>query len=143
MGRPPDTTPEAYADTNLLVAFLAGHEHPFYAAAVGIMERMDRGEIRLVVTAIVVAEVIWSARSALGRSRSETAGILLDVLASDGIEVPERAVVRRALELQVALPRLDLADAYLAASALLVGPATIASFDADLDAIDGVERLIA
>jgi predicted nucleic acid-binding protein len=143
MGRPPNTTPEAYADANLLISFLAGRGHPFYTAAAGLMERVDRGEVRLIVTAIVVAEVVWSAPSALGRSRSETAGILLDVIESDGIEVPERAVIRRALELQVGLPRLDLADAYLAASALLVGPATIASFDADLDAIDGVERLVA
>lgn len=143
MGRPPDTTLEAYADTNLLIAFLAGHGHPFHAAAVGIMERMDRGEIRLIVTAIVVAEVIWSGPSALGRSRSETAGVLLDVLESDGFEVAERAVIRRALELQVTLPRLALADAYLAARALLVGPTTVASFDADLDAIDGLERLVA
>lgn len=143
MGRPPDTARNAYADANLIIAFLAGRQHPFHVAAVAMMERMDRGEVRLIVTPIVVAEVIWSAPSALGRPRGEAAALLLDVLESDGFEVLERAVVRRALEFLVAHPRLDLADAYLAARALTIGPPTIVSFDVDLDAIGGVERLVA
>ena len=141
MARPPDTTDEAYADANLFIAFLAGREHPLHARAVEILTRMDRGGLRLIVSAVVVAEIIWSARGALGRSRSDMAGILLDVLESDGFEVLEGPVLRRALALLVAHPRRDLADAYLAARVLTLGPPGIASLDHDLDAMPGLMRL--
>ena len=39
--------------------------------------------------------------------------------------------------------RLDFADAYLAAAALEVGPAAVASFDTDLDTVEGVHRISA
>lgn len=65
----------------------------------------------------------------------------MEVLESDGFEVAEWTVVRRALQLQGEHPRLGFADAWLAARAVLVGPTTIASFDADLDLFEAVERL--
>lgn len=49
--------------------------------------------------------------------------------------------MRRALELQTGHPQLDFADAWLAARATTLGPAAIVSFDADLDAIEGVTRI--
>lgn len=141
MGRPADTTPEAYAVTNLFIAFLAGPTHPLHGHARDIMARMDRGELRIVVSPVVVAEVVWAARGALGRSRGSIAALLLEMLESDGFEVTERVVVRRALELQTGHPRLDFADAWLAARATTLGPAAIVSFDVDLDAIEGVTRI--
>jgi predicted nucleic acid-binding protein len=36
---------------------------------------------------------------------------------------------------------LCLADAYLAAAALEVGPAVVASLDADLDTVEGIVRI--
>lgn len=53
------------------------------------MARMDRGELRIVVSPIVVAEVVWVARGALGRSRGSMAALLLEMLESDGFEVTE------------------------------------------------------
>ncbi len=49
----------------------------------------------------------------------------------------------RALRLFGDVPRVDFADAYLAAVAIEVGPPAIVSFDADLDAVDGVGRISA
>ena len=36
---------------------------------------------------------------------------------------------------------VDLADAYLAAAALEIGPAAVASFDTDFDTVEGVRRI--
>lgn len=50
----------------------------------------------------------------------------------------EDPVLARALALVGERTRLDFADAYLAATALEDGPAAVASFDGDLDEIEGV-----
>jgi hypothetical protein len=55
----------------------------------------------------------------------------------------ERPTILRALGLFGMTPRLDFADAYLAASALEVGPPLVAFFDADIDAITGIRRIAA
>ena len=63
------------------------------------------------------------------------------MLESDGLAITERNVIERALQLYREQSRLDFADAYLAAIALEVGPATVASFDTDLDTVKGVRRI--
>lgn len=128
-------------DTNLLLAFLAGASHPHHAQAVSLLGQMDRGELRLIVEPVVVAECVWAARSALGRPRAAAAALLSDFLESDGFEVRDRPIVQRALRLQTERPRLDFADAWLAARALVSGPTRIASFDRDIDAIAGLDRI--
>ncbi|MBX3029634.1 MAG: PIN domain-containing protein [Chloroflexi bacterium] len=142
MGRPPDVTPTAYADTNLLLAYLAGASHPFHAAAMAVMRRVDIGELRLIIEPLVVAETSWAARSALGRSAASVAPVLLGLIEADGLVVTDRAVIRRALEVQIERPALDFVDAWLVAKGLLVGPPVIVTFDRDLDRVPGIERLM-
>lgn len=59
VGRPPSTTPDAHVDTNLLLAFLAGTSHPHHVRAVALLGQMHRGELRLIVEPVVVAECVW------------------------------------------------------------------------------------
>lgn len=141
MGRPRLTARRAYADANIVLALLAGDAHPSHAASLRLWDAVEHGTLRLILTPVVVAEIAWAARSALGRSRADVSGILLDLIEVDGVEVVDRAVVRRALQLQVAAPRLDFADAYIAAQALEAGPAAVASFESDLDHVAGIERI--
>lgn len=141
MARPLDTTPEALADANLLIAFLAGAGHPSHGAAAAILERMDRGGLRVIVDPIIVAEIVWASPAALGRPRESVAALLIDLLASDGFDVTDRRTVSRALRLQVENPRLDFADAWLAARATGPGTLPVASFDRDLDVVAGVQRV--
>ena len=49
--------------------------------------------------------------------------------------------LERTLRLYGERPRLDFADAYLAAVALEVGPAVVALLDADLDTVEGIVRI--
>jgi predicted nucleic acid-binding protein len=143
VARPRNTATVAYADTNLFLALLAGPDHSLHARALDLFARVDAGSLRLIVTPVVVAELVWASRAALGITRSEMAGILTDLLQAGGLDVLEPGVVFRALRLQQARPRLDFADAHLAARALEVGPPVVASFDDDLDGVPGVERLTA
>ena len=133
----------AYADTNLFVALLAGPTHPLHDPALRVFRRVAEGTLGLIVTPVVVAELVYVTRDVVGWSRTVTAARLSSLLDADGLILTEAAVTRRALTLYGERPRLDLADAYLAAAALEVGPAAVASFDTDLDTVDGVRRISA
>lgn len=133
----------AYADTDLFVALLVGAGHPLHEQALGVFRRVADGQLGLIVTPIVVAELVYVARSLLGWTRRLTTQRLGALLEADGLVLTEAPVVLRALRLFGERSQLDFADAYLAALALEVGPPAVASFDADLDIIGGVRRISA
>jgi predicted nucleic acid-binding protein len=101
------------------------------------------GQLGLIVTPIVVAELVYVARSLLGWTRKVTANKLGSLLEADGLVLTEGPVLARALRLFGERSRLDFADAYLAACALELGPQAVASFDADLDTVEGIRRISA
>lgn len=133
----------AYADTNLFVALLAGSAHPLHEPALGLFRRVADGELGLILTPLVVAELVYVVRSLMGWPRRITADRIGSLLQADGLVLPERATLVRALELYGVGSRLDFADACLAAAALEVGPPAVASFDTDLDTVKGVRRISA
>lgn len=142
--RAPRRRPEmAYADTNVFIALLIGPAHPLHEPALSIFRRVADGDLVLVVTPVVVAELAYVGRSVLGWTRGVAADRLAELLLADGLAVAEAATVQHALLLYRERSKLDFADAYLAAAALEVGPAEIASFDAGLDTVAGIRRISA
>jgi len=133
----------AYADTNLFIALLVGPGHPLHDQALGVFRRVADGQLGLIVTPIVVAELVYVARSLLGWTRKVTGQRLGPLLEADGLVLTEGPVVHHALALYSTRARLDFADAYLAACALELGPQAVASFDADLDTVEGIRRISA
>lgn len=131
----------AYGDMNLFVALFVGTDHPLHDRALSIFRRVADGELALIVTPVVVAELVYVARSVLGWTRTVAAGRLGSLLEADGLVLTERRTLLRALEQYGANAKLDFADAYLAAAALEVGPPAVASFDTDFDAVEGVRRI--
>ena len=123
------------------MGLLAGPDHALHDSALEVFRRVADGALRLIVTPIVVAELVYVTRSLFSWTRRSTAERLGSMLESDGLAITERNVIERALQLYREQSRLDFADAYLAAIALEVGPATVASFDTDLDTVKGVRRI--
>jgi predicted nucleic acid-binding protein len=142
--RGPRARPDlAYADTNLFVALLVGPGHALHEQALGVFRRVADGQLGLIVTPIVVAELVYVARSLLAWTRQLTAQRLGPLLEADGLVLTEGPTLVRALRLYGERSRLDFADAWLAAAALEVGPPAVASFDADFDTVEGVRRISA
>lgn len=131
----------AYADTNVFIALLVGPSHPLHEPALSILRRVADGQLGLLVTPIVVAELVYVGRSLLRWTRVVAAERLGELLSADGLVVAEAATIQRALQLYGKGSRLDFADAYLAAAALEVGPAVVASLDTGLDTVEGVRRI--
>jgi predicted nucleic acid-binding protein len=120
---------------------LAGPDHPAYEEALGVFRRVAGGELVLLVTPVIVAELVYVVRRVLGWTRDATAESLSALLQADGLVLSEARTLRRSLEIYGTHSHLDFADAYLAAAALEIGPAVVVSFDRDLDSIEGVRRL--
>ena len=140
--RAPRRQPEsAYADTDVFIALLVGPGHPLHESSVSIFRRVAEGDLVMVVTPVIVAELVYVGRSLLGWTRGVAAVRLGELLSADGLAVAEAATIQRALLLYKERPKLDFADAYLAAAALEVGPPTVASFDRGLDTVEGVRRI--
>jgi predicted nucleic acid-binding protein len=136
--RPPE---RAFGDTNIFVALLVGPEHSLHIRALDLFRRVGSGELELIVTSVIVAELVHFARSVAGWTRQEVGERLAALLEADGVVLVEGRTVRRALDLYAGSTRLDFPDAYLAAAALETGPAAVASFDSDFDRVAGVRRI--
>lgn len=134
---------EAYADTNVFIALLVGPSHPLHESALSIFRRVADGDLILIVMPVIVAELVYVARALLRWTRRVAADRLGELLSADGLVVAEAATIQLALRLFRERSRLDFADAYLAAAALQVGPAVVASFDAGPDSLEGVRRISA
>ena len=134
-------SPLAWADANPFVALLAGPDHSDHLRALDLFRSVAEGRLGLLVTPVVVAEVAFVLWRRLGRDRATVAAELSQLVAADGLVVVERAIIERALEIHGSTGGLDFVDAYLAASAVLVGPPNVASFDRDFDRIEGIRRI--
>ncbi len=131
----------AIADASLFVALLVGEDHPLIDEALPVLDRVQAGELRLILTPVVVAEIAHVCRARLGMSRQAIAEVLAQLMDARGVDAMEPAAVRAAIELFRKQPRLSFPDAYLAGLSISAGPALVASLDRDFDAIDGLQRI--
>jgi predicted nucleic acid-binding protein len=86
-----------------------------------------------------VAELVYVLESVYEQTRPQVAALVRAVIAHPPVQAPEEAVLLRAVELYETA-RVHFAEAYLAA---LAEPrdGLVASFDRDLDRVDGVTRV--
>jgi len=128
----------AYGDTNIFVALFATPDHALHERALRIFRRVAEGELKIILTSVITAELCFVATRVLGWSRGHAAERLKGLLDADGLIVPEGETLRAALTEFGRSKRLAFADAYLAANALGTGPAAIATFDRALASTLGV-----
>lgn len=126
----------AYVDTNVLVRHLTGDHAALSPRATALLGRRDP----LVLTPAVLLETAHVLRARYGCTREAVSALLRAVVALPAI-VCEDPVIPTALDLHDERA-IDLPDAVLAAHALLAGPPRVASFDADLDRVPGLERVV-
>jgi predicted nucleic acid-binding protein len=131
----------AYGDTNLFVGLFAMPDHALHDRALRVFRRVAEGELAIILTTVIAAELCFVALRVLGWSRRQTADRLGQLLEADGLIIPEAQTLRLTLELFAANGRLAFPDAYLAARALDAGPAAIATFDRALGSVAGI-RLV-
>jgi predicted nucleic acid-binding protein len=126
-------------DANVIIRFLRRDEPRMVAAADALFARAERGEVRLLLDSVILAEVLFVLRSFYKLRRETIAETLLDFVNNGGaIETERTAVLNDALE-RYRHETVDFADAFLAALAV-EKQIQVASFDRDFDRFNDVKR---
>jgi predicted nucleic-acid-binding protein len=121
--------PVVWLDTNVIIRYITADHPTMTPETAQLMERVERGEVKLKLASIVIAECCWVLQSrTYGFRPSEIANVLVAFLGAVGVEAEEREVLIRALE-RYAADDVDFVDAYLAEHAKDVGPPVIATFN--------------
>lgn len=129
----------AFADANLILRYFTKEPPDMAEASLKTFSAAQDGQICLIITPIIVAEVVQVLESFYGYSKEKIAVTIIQFLYSDGLEVMELDILIQALSLYHE-KNIDFADAILAVSALNRGPNLIYSFDRHFDRIPGITR---
>jgi predicted nucleic-acid-binding protein len=124
-----------WVDANVLLRFLTGEPKDLADRAARLMAQAERGEAVLMISALVIAEVVWVLKSFYRHSLKEIAGVLVPLMGADGVEVEDRETLIQAVEL-AGEKNVDFVDAALAIRAAKRGE-SVCSFDGDFKRLPG------
>ena len=122
-------------DTNVLVRHVTG-EPPAQARGATTLLRHGRN---LELADLILAELVYVLDSVYRRPRNEVAAIARSLLGMHSIDIPNRGLLLRAVEIYDR-SRVDFAEAYLSALAERSDRAVV-SFDRDLDRVGSIRRI--
>jgi predicted nucleic acid-binding protein len=133
----------AFVDADTFVRVLTGDDPQKAARSLALLQRAKRGDVRLITSESVIAEVAYvlASRSIYRVPRPSIAVALLSVLADPSIELDHKESVLAALDLWQG-SNLDFTDCLAVEHvrrAELAG--SIYSHDRDFDCIPGIHRL--
>lgn len=120
-----------WVDANVLLRLLTGDPPDMASRALELARAAERGEVRLKLAALVVAEVVWVLGSFYRFDRRRIAEVVASLVTAEGVEVEHEEVVLAAL-LEMSDANVDFVDAYLAEVARRHDE-PVASFDRDFD----------
>jgi uncharacterized protein len=105
------TIERAFIDTNLFLRYLT-NDIPEKADRVEeLLQRAALGEIVLVTTSLVIAEIVWTLTSFYGLSRESIRDRVLAILNTPGLEIAESDLLIEAAT-NYAVKNVDFIDAY-------------------------------
>jgi predicted nucleic acid-binding protein len=117
-----------FADTNLFLRYLT-NDVPAQAEAVEtILQRAARGEISLVSTGMIMAEIVWTLESFYKQPRKRISDMLLAILNTPGLEVVDGDLVSQAA-VWFADKNVDFIDAYNVAWMARESVSSVCTFD--------------
>jgi len=115
-------------DTNLLVRYLTEDDLSKANDVKRLLLKAEKNEIRLLIPAIVIAELVWVLQSFYKLERSEIVPLLNAILHTHGVEVSDRHVVSEAINLYRD-KAIDFIDAWIVAFAKAADIQDVYTFD--------------
>ncbi len=116
-----------WLDANVVLRLLTGIPEDMANRSRQLMRKAEQGDLVLVLTTLVLAQIIWVLKSLYKKSISEIQHVLVPFLCSDGLEVEERDLVIHAIELSQDR-NVEFIDAYIALKASQAGQ-EVCTFD--------------
>jgi predicted nucleic acid-binding protein len=132
---------DPYVDTNFLIRFLTGDDTERRTIATAFFERLERGELRVIVPVVVMAEAVYvlSSPRLYNLPREQVYGLLDRLMRLPNFRVRNKRLVAKALDLYLTT-NLDFEDAYIVVSMLRSNSKVLYSFDTGFDRIKGITR---
>ena len=119
---------QAFVDTNLFLRYLT-NDIPAQADAVEqLLRRAAAGQVVLITTSLVIAEIVWTLESYYQLPKKDIQGKVLAILNTPGLEIAESDQLLQAMSWYVD-QNVDFIDAFNAAWLLNQGLTTIYTFD--------------
>ena len=132
--------PRYHLDANVVLRFLRNDDPQQSPAAAKLFAAGKAGKMRLFLSSVTVAEIFYVLARVYKHTPAGAAANLIPLVHSDAIEVENRKRVLNALQ-RVAQTKVDLGDAYLAATASEYGD-QVASFDDDLQSFPDITTMV-
>ena len=118
----------AVIDTNLLVRYLTEDDAAKANDVRRLLVRAGKGEVRLLVPSVVIAELVWVLQSYYKLERQEIGPLLHAILHTRGLEVGDKALVADAVAVYLDTS-MDFIDAWVVAFARAADVRSIYTFD--------------
>lgn len=116
-------------DTNVILRHALGDDPSHQQQAQRLFQEAEEGKLRLLVSTLVLAQVVWTLESFYRASREYISGLLDSLLSTPGVAAIEPRVARRSIEIYAAHKKLEIVDAYLVALAEETKTPVLATFN--------------
>jgi len=130
--------PEVQVDTNVLVRLITDDPVHLADRAEEVPTAAQAQQVRLVVSPVIVADVVYVLTSFYRWPRRDIGERLLELIDESFLAFLERRVVAQALSWFRDIPAVHFADAYLAALSVAGGTGHVLSFDRALRRLPGI-----
>ena len=117
-----------FVDTNVFLRYLTDDVPEQADRVQTLFDRAEAGDVRLVTSVLVIAEVVWTLGSFYGRTKPQVRDAVLVLCHVPGLDVEDADGLVQAAEWH-AEKNVDFADAYHATWALARGLTDVATFN--------------
>jgi predicted nucleic acid-binding protein len=132
--------PQRFLDTNILLRYLTRDDERKANAAFALLQRIERGEERVVTTQAVIFETVFTLQRFYKVARPEIRELLLPIVMLRGVQLPNKSLYQEAFDLYVA-QKISLPDAWNAVFMRSHGLTEIYSWDTDFDEMIWLTRI--
>lgn len=115
-------------DTNLLVRYLTDDEPQKAKAVDALLNSAGKGEIKILIPSIVIAELVWVLESFYKMIADDITGLVEAILITPGVDTQDKSVIKGALKLYCS-KKIDLIDAWIIEFTKVKGAKRIYTFD--------------
>jgi predicted nucleic acid-binding protein len=131
----------AVVDTNIFIRAITNDHPTMSEASRGLIQRAARGDVALVTSEAVIAEVcfVLTSPAIYGLNRSDVAEALRPVVALRALRLPDKEIILAALDRWSMSEQRKFVDCLVVERAL-AGDALVYSYDRGLDRVPGLIR---
>jgi len=115
-------------DTNLLVRYLTDDEPQKAKAVDTFLNRASKGELKILIPSVVVAELVWVLESFYKLAAAEITELVESILNTPGVDIQDKSIIKAALKIYRS-KEIDLVDAWIIEFAKARGAKRIYTFD--------------